>query len=196
MFPMSAVPDPNIEQLERLIRGSAWFVEVLNAARDCDPPDWWIGAGVLRDLVWDELHGGFDPANVKDVDLAFFDTSDLSPDRDAGVEVALQRRLPTVPWEARNQAAVHTWYRRRFGFAVEPLKSSADGVATWPETATSVAVRLDANDDLQVTASCGLEDLLNGVCRRNPRRVSVDEYHRRLEAKCVLARWPRIVVVP
>jgi len=99
---------------------------------------------------------------VKDVDLAFFDASDLTPERDTEVEVALHRRLPTVPWEA-----------------------------TWPETATSVAVRLDANNDLQVTAPCGLDDLLNGVCRRNPRRVSVDEYHRRLEAKQVLTRWPR-----
>jgi hypothetical protein len=91
---------------------------------------------------------------------------------------------------------VHTWYLQRFGIAVKPLKSTADGVATWPETATSVAVRLDANDDLKVTAPCGLDDLLNGVCRRNPRRVSVDEYHRRLKDKQVLTRWPRIVVVP
>jgi hypothetical protein len=189
------VTDRPIDQLERLIRGSAWFVEVLNAAKDCDPPDWWIGAGVLRDLVWDELHGGFDPTKVKDVDLAFFDASDLSRERDRDVEVALHRRLPTVPWEAKNQAAVHTWYQGRFGCAVEPLKSSADGVATWPETATSVAVRLDANDDLQITAPYGLDDLLNGVCRRNPRRVSVAEYNRRLEAKQVLKRWPRIVVV-
>jgi hypothetical protein len=171
-------------------------MEVLHAAKDCDPPDWWIGAGVLRDLVWDELHAGFDPAKVKDVDLAFFDASDLSRERDTDVEAALYRRLSTVPWEAKNQAAVHTWYQQRFGFAVAPLKSSAEGVATWPETATAVAVRLDTNDDLQVTAPCGLDDLLNGVCRRNPRRVSVDEYHRRLEAKQVSTRWPRIVVVP
>ena len=186
----------SVDQLHVLIRKSAWFMDLLKAARDCDPPDWWIGAGVLRDLVWDELHGGFDPAKVKDVDLAFFDASDLSRERDTGVEVALQRRLSIVPWEAKNQAAVHTWYQRRFGFTVAPLKSSAEGVATWPETATAVAVRLDANDDLQVTAPCGLDDLLNGVCRRNPRRVSVDEYHRRLEAKQVSTRWPRIVVVP
>ncbi len=171
-------------------------MEVLKAARDCDPPDWWIGAGVLRDLVWDELHEGFKPTNVKDVDLAFFDASDLRRERDMEVEVALQRRLPTVPWEAKNQAAVHMWYERRFGFAVEPLTSSADGVATWPETATAVAVRLTTANDLQVTAPCGLDDLLNGVCRRNPRRVSVHEYHRRVEAKQVLTRWPRIVVVP
>jgi hypothetical protein len=170
-------------------------MQVLEAARDCDPPDWWIGAGVIRDLVWDELHGGFDHTKEKDVDLAFFDPTDLSPDRDLEVEAALRRCLPTVPRQARNQAAVHTWYERRFGFPVEPLESSADAVATWPETATAVAVRLDTNDDLHITAPCGLHDLLKGVCRRNPRRVSVDEYHRRLEAKQIATRWPRVLIV-
>lgn len=41
-------------------------------------------------------------------------------------------------------------------------------VATWPETATAVAIRLDGNDQLQITTACGLQDLLQGVCRRNP----------------------------
>ena len=50
---------------------------------------------------------------VKDVDLAFFDPTDLSPRRDMEVEIVLRMHLPTVPWEAKNQAAVHTWYERR-----------------------------------------------------------------------------------
>ena len=54
------------------------MMRVLSAARTCAPPDWWIGGGVLRDLVWDGLHGDFDPARVKDVDLAFYDPLDLS----------------------------------------------------------------------------------------------------------------------
>lgn len=168
---------------------------VLEAARDCDPPDWWIGAGVIRDLVWGDLHGGFDHLKVRDVDLAFFDPTDLTPERDLEIESALRRRLPGVPWEAKNQAAVHTWYERRFGFTVEPLISMADAVATWPETATSVAVRLERNGELRITAPFGLDDLLNGICRRNPRRISVDEYSRRLDKKQIATRWPRVVIV-
>jgi hypothetical protein len=37
---------------------------------------------------------------------------------------------------------VHRWYGRVFGAEVPPLTSTADGVGTWPETATAVAVRL------------------------------------------------------
>jgi hypothetical protein len=114
----------------------------LDVARACDPPDWWIGSGVLRDLAWDTLHGGFEPARVKDVDLAFFDPDDLSEEREERVERELAARLPGVRWDAKNRAAAHTWYERLFGYPVPPVASAAEGVATRPETATAVAVRL------------------------------------------------------
>jgi hypothetical protein len=183
------------DQLEQLIRASPWFMAVLRVARDSNPPDWWVGAGVLRDLVWDGQHGGFDPAHVKDVDLAFFDSVDLSKEREDVIERDLAVRMPSVHWDAKNQAAVHTWYERRFGFPVQPVSSAADGVATWPETATAVAVHLHQDDELELTAPWGLRDLLTGVCRRNPERVSIEEYRRRIEAKQVPVRWPQVRVI-
>jgi uncharacterized protein len=159
-------------RLESLVRSTPWLLEALRAARDVDPPDWLVGGGVLRDLVWDRLHGQSRPAPPRDVDLAFFDPTRLDRARDAEVEQALAARLPGVPWDAKNQAAVHTWYGRVFGGRVAPLRSAADGVATWPETATAVAVRLLPDDRLEAVAPCGLDDLFGLVCRRNPRRVT------------------------
>jgi hypothetical protein len=35
-----------------------------------DPPEWWIGAGGIGDIVWDtQFADGFDPAWIKDIDL-------------------------------------------------------------------------------------------------------------------------------
>ena len=182
-------------RLEGLVRASEWFMGVLDAVRACGAPDCWVGAGALRDLVWDGLHGGFRPERVKDADVAFFDPQDLRPERDQAVEGELARLLPEVHWDAKNQAAVHLWYERRFGVPVEPLRSTADGVATWPETATAVALQLRQDGRLVVVAPCGLSDLLNGVCQRNPRRVSVEEYRRRVSAKRIAERWPRVRVI-
>ena len=106
------------------------------------------------------------------------------------------KRAPRTPWDAKNQAAVHLWYAHKFGYAVEPLRSSADRVATWPETATAVALRLTEGDGLIVCAPFGLIDLLGLVHRRNPRRVSVEEYERRLRSKRISERWPHVRVVP
>jgi uncharacterized protein len=182
-------------RLEELVRSSDWLMAALRAGREVDPPDWLVGGGVLRDLVWDRLHGRAEPGRPRDVDLAFFDPLRLDAGRDAEVEQALVDRLAGVPWDAKNQAAVHRWYGRVFGGEVAPLASAADGVGTWPETATAVAVRLLDGDELRVVAPFGLEDLFGLVCRRNPRRVSVDHYRRRLRDKRVAERWPKVTII-
>jgi uncharacterized protein len=106
--------------LTDLIRSSTWMMRILEAVRDEPVPDAWTGAGVLRDLVWDERYGpGFSPNLVRDVDVAFFDSHDLSRAYDHRVTAQLRRRLPNVPWEAKNQAAVHTWYARKNSEAVQ-----------------------------------------------------------------------------
>jgi hypothetical protein len=118
--------------LTDLIRSSMWMTRALEAVHDERIPDAWTGARVLRELVWGERYGaGFSPAQVRDVDVAFFDPHDLSRANDERVTERLQRRLPDVPWEAKNQAAVHTWYSGKFGGAdVEPLTSINDAVGT------------------------------------------------------------------
>ena len=168
----------------------------LRAARAVDPPDWLVGAGAIRTAAWDRLHGYATPTPLADVDLVFFDAGDLSREREDAVAERLRAVAPDVPWDVKNQAAVHLWYPAKFGYEVEPLRSSAAAVGRWPETATAVAVRLTADDRLEVCAPCGLDDLLGLVHRRNPRRVSVAEYERRLATKRIAERWPRVRIVP
>ncbi|WP_405102988.1 nucleotidyltransferase family protein [Micromonospora sp. NBC_01412] len=99
---------------------------------------------------------------------------------------------PDPPWEAKNQAAVHTWYPANFGGGpVATLRTIADAVVTWPEYATAVAVRLDAHDQMGVCAPHGLDDLLDGVWRRNPTRVSPEISRQRLARHRPAERWPR-----
>lgn len=185
---------PRADELIALVERCPWLVEVLRVVAATERTAW-VGAGVVRDVVWDTRFArGFDPASVKDVDVAYFDDRDLSRQRDRQLEEELSRRRPDVEWDAKNQAAVHTWYPARFGVDVDPLPSVPDAVATWPETAVAVAVRL-RDDVLEIAAPLGLDDLLDGVWRRNPRRVTVDEYRRRLARKRPEARWPGVRVV-
>jgi hypothetical protein len=186
------------EALAALVRSSPWMVRVLTTVRDALIPDAWVGAGALRDLVWGERFGaGFNPDEVRDVDVVFFDPHDLSRANDDRVTQRLHDRWPAVPWEARNQAAVHTWYPAKFGGGpVAPLVSIPDAVGTWPETATAVAVRLDADDGLEICAPLGLTDLLDGVWRCNPRRVTVAQSRARLARHTPERRYPGVRVVP
>jgi uncharacterized protein len=186
-----------------LITGCPWLMGVLGTVRDVGDRFGlcaWVGAGAVRDLAWDTWYGreprrgpaAFDGSGVKDVDVVFFDPVRLDRSQDAEIEAELGRVRPDVRWDVTNQAAVHLWYEQRFGYAVEPLTSVADGVATWPETATAVAVRRTADDAIEILAPLGLDDLVGGVHRRNPRRVSVAEYRRRILRKDPATRWPGV----
>ena len=167
------------------------LVEALRVAREVDAPDWLISAGAIRDAVWDALHG-FPPATPRDIDVGFFDPDDLSPERDRAVESALRERAPHLPWDAKNQAAVHLWYPRVFGLEVPPFQSTADAVATFPETASCVGVRLLPDGTMLVVAPHGLSDLFGCVCRHNPARVSAELYARRVAEKRWAERWPSL----
>jgi hypothetical protein len=182
-------------RLGELLAGEPWMVDVLDAVAASGLPEAWIGAGVIRDLVWGRYHGRFDPGTVKDVDVAYFDADDLTMERDLAA-VDLLRRIGTgIPWEATNQAAVHVWYHQYFGGPpVESFATVHDAVATWPETATCVAVRHGA-DGTEVCAPHGVADLLDGVWRVNPMRVTPAISRARLARQRVGVRWPRVRVV-
>jgi hypothetical protein len=188
--------DPRLaaQLIERLQR-TEWLMRAFRAVAASDLPDAWIGAGVVRDVIWGQLHDGFDPSGVKDIDVAFFDPTDLTPERDRAAQQQLAG-LAELPWEATNQAAVHTWYHRHFGGPpLAALRSVHDAVATWPETATCVAVGWRA-DRIDVCAPHGLDDLLHGIWRRNPARVTIQHSRERLARQRIHQRWPKITVIP
>lgn len=182
-------------RLTTIARTSTWMMPALEAVRSLRLPSWCIGAGAVRNLVWDALHGFDEPSPLADIDVAHFDAADLSSERDAALQARLAERLPGTPWEVTNQAAVHLWFEAYFGHPVEPLRSLEEAVATWPEYATSVGLRLEEDDSLTVIAPHGLDDLFACVVRRNPTRVSVETYRQRTEQKRYHQRWPQVRVV-
>jgi hypothetical protein len=191
---MSPSNDPDEANLGRIVRGSDRLMWILETVRDCDPPNWLLGGGVLYKLVWNRLHGYPETAYIEDVDVVFYDPGDLSPEREQAVERDLSARRPDVPWEAKNQAAVHLWYEKKFGYAVPPLHPSEEGIGANPGIATAVGVRLLADGSLYVAGPPGLSDLFELVLRRNPRRVTPELFRRWVAEKGVRERYPKVRV--
>jgi uncharacterized protein len=184
------------ERLTRILLDTKWFMECLVTVREVNLPCWCIGAGVIRNLVWDHLHDFRHRSDLSDVDIAYFDPVDISVERDHRIEEMLRTRLPDIPWEVTNQAGVHTWFQNVFGHPVERLSSLEEAVSTWPETATAVGITLKNDDSIHVIAPFGLTDLFDMVVRRNPTRVSVGTYRERIAEKQYCVRWPMVKIIP
>jgi hypothetical protein len=179
------------KRLVRIVRETPWLVGV----RELALPDWYVGGGVVRNLVWDYLHGYAEPSWPGDVDVAYFDAENTSRERDILEEERLRRLLPDIRWDVKNQAGVHEWFEELFGYPVSPLSSTREAVATWPETASAVALTLTPSDEIEVYAPLGLEDLFDMVVRRNPARVTAELYVRRIAEKRYAERWPKVRIV-
>jgi uncharacterized protein len=116
-------------------------------------PDCWIGAGFVRDAVWDYLHSYGVTEPKGDIDVVWHDAASPELDIDVCIEQKLRDTMPNLQWSAKNQARMHI----RNGDA--PYASVSDAMRHWPETATAVAVRLGSGGSVEVDAPFGLGDL-------------------------------------
>ena len=172
-----------------LIKSDAAAMQILRTAESLALPDWWIGAGFVRNRVWDALSGlSVSQVPPRDVDVAYFDPQRLDPAEEQHAEAAAMSALPGVPWEIRNQARMH----EQHGDA--QYTSTLDAISRWPETATCVAVTLRRGDVHLVTCH-GIEDLVHLVVRPSPAfdtPTGRAKVCRRADAKGWLARWDRL----
>lgn len=175
----------NARDVVGVIESDREAVEVLRAAAALGLPDWWVGAGFVRNRVWDSI-SGVPVAPDRDVDVAYFDPSRLDPREDARAEAQARAILPGAPWEIRNQARMHLHN------GVEPYTSTLDAMSRWPETATCVGVTLRDNS-VQMVACHGIGDLVGMVVRPSPAfddAAGRAKIRRRVEVKGWLGRWP------
>ncbi|CAN7750779.1 nucleotidyltransferase family protein [Variovorax sp. LjRoot175] len=177
-----------------MVRSSSSLMAALRVVRSLGLNSWCIGAGAVRSLVWDALHGYERPSAIEDVDVVYFDDAADSPGQDADLERRLREAMPALRWEVTNQATVHDWFANNFGQVVPPVRSLEEGVGTWPEFATCVGVNLNDEESIGVVAPHGLDDLFELLVRHNPLRASAATYRQRVQSKRFGERWPLLSI--
>lgn len=195
MIERPPAPLRNAADLIRVARATPWLRRAMETVRSLDLDAWAIGAGAIRDVVWNALDGCETPGPAGDLDVVYFDPHDDDGRREAAFQRRLRELDPTLPWDLTNQAAVHRWFPAHFGHPVPPLVSLDDAVASWPEYATCVALTIDRTGAWRVIAPHGLDDLFGRVVRRNPVRVSVATYRQRVAEKRYAERWPDVTII-
>jgi hypothetical protein len=173
------------DDIRKLIQTDVWMMQVLSAAETLHLPDWWIGAGFLRNKIWDAIEGR-NSAPTRDVDLVYFNGQDIKPETDWAYDEKLKQDFPFAKWEVRNQARMH------YVNNLAPFSSTADGISHWTETATCVAVKLQESE-LKFLFCHGTADLYCLIARPTPYIVGselMQLFHDRLEHKKWQEKWP------
>jgi len=146
-----------------LIKQDPWMMNIIQIASSLDLPDWAIGAGFVRNKVWDHLSGNQrKTVDTKDIDLVYFDPKGNDEEADEKLSAELQRKTG-VMWEVVNQHYAHKWNK------LQPYVSTEDAISQWPETVTAIGVTLGKDDQLKLIAPYGIEDLISFNVRMSPK---------------------------
>ncbi|ORE86816.1 hypothetical protein ATO7_07247 [Oceanococcus atlanticus] len=181
-------------ELVAIAGATPWLMQALTEAQKLNLNNWCIGAGAVRSVVWDKLHGFTQPTPISDIDLVYFDPQQADPAADQALAAKLPEVLSAATWEVVNQASVHTWYPQTSGKPVTPFTSLEEGIGSWPEYATAVGVTLNKDGSIGVVAPHGLQDLFGMVVRHNPTRATAEMYRARMKQKAFSQKWPKVTV--
>lgn len=190
---------PDAEQ-RRLFLDIVWADPIINAAlvvaRGLALPDWMIVSGVLYNAVWNALTGREPGYGTNDIDLFYFDGSDLSYEAEDAV---INRAAPAfahlpLPVEIRNQARVHLWAPAKFGRPCPQYLSSEHSVAHFAAKTHAVGVRLLDDDRIDLVAPFGVADIFS--FRLTPNRTLDNRLTHEAKGLRARATWPEVTVDP
>lgn len=174
------------EKLGLLMSRDAYRRKILQVVETELGSNAWVTGGFVRDAVWDNLHRHRFATVIEDIDIIYYDTTDLAEASEVKLTSSLVSKYPNVKWSVKNQARMHLVAHDK------PYMSLEDAISRFPETATAVAVQLNKGA-LRIVAPLGLQDLFQLSLRANP-RANKASYDRRLIEKKWLQRWPLLSV--
>jgi hypothetical protein len=158
--------------------------------------NYYIGAGVITQTVWNHLHGYHLTYGIGDADIIYYNLEeDKDRIKEKQIESIIKDELATFPFDidVTNEALVHYWYEEKFQKRISPYSTCEEAIDSWPTTASAVGVRRTENG-YDVYAPFGLGDLFQMVIRPNKALVTEEVYYNK--ARKWKAKWPEIQVIP
>lgn len=177
-----------INELKSRLLEEADIRTILTTLRTMQLKDCWLCAGSVRNFIWNGCR--FDPST--DVDVIFFDP-DISYEETQVLEASLRSCYPDYRWELKNQVFMHIHNPNTVSY-----QSAQDAIVKFPERCTAIGIRLLSDNQLEIYAPFGLNDLYDYRVRPTPyfevdcERMLV--YRERLKQKTWLNRWPQLAI--
>ena len=138
---------------------------------------------------------GFPPLHgVSEVDLIYFDPSDLTEESESqhATRIGIFYEGLPVRFDVKNEARVHLWYESRFGYAINPYKSAESAIDTFPTTAGAIGIR-PVGDEIESYAPFGFDDLMGLVVRPNKCQITRDIYAKKVTRW--KSHWPMLNII-
>ncbi|WP_242206257.1 nucleotidyltransferase family protein [Aestuariivivens insulae] len=172
------------KQLINIIESDDWMIQTLKTVRDLNLNDCWIGAGFVRNKIWDYKHGK-KRTELNDIDVIYYNKTKALKNDDLLIENKLKTITSNLNWSVKNQARMHIKNNHK------QYINCYEAISFWPDTATSIAIRLTPNNTIDFIAPYGLDDLFNLMVIPTP-QFDLNTYHNRIKKKNWKEKWNKL----
>jgi len=185
-----------ISIFKKIILSSKVISEVLERVKLLDLDNYYIGAGCITQTVWNYLSKNPLDFGIKDIDFVYFDEKNLDYESENDIYLMIKKLYANLNIEidVKNQARVHLWYKSHFGYEIAPYKSLESAINTWPTTATSIGIRKNINNIIEIYAPFGFNDLFGKIVRANKAQITKQIYDNKVNNW--LKKWSDLKIIP
>jgi len=183
-----------IKHFEEIIFSNEVLTKILTNAENVGLDYYYIGAGCIAQTIWNYQMNYDLNYGISDIDFVYFDSSDLSFEAENIIIEKVKNKINICPsnLDIKNQARVHIWYKKHFGYDIKPYNSLEEAINTWPTTATSIGVKLE-NNKLKIYAPFGLNDIFGLIVKANKAQITEKIYLEKVNKW--KAKWPSLKII-
>lgn len=147
----------------------------------------YLGGGVIRNMIWDKLHGFKEKTPIDDIDVVYFDMRHKDKCYDQDIEDRLFKEMPNYKWSVKNQARMNVINDD------EPYLDIHDAISKWPDTASAIIMKKVSADEYEVIAPHKLDDLFRLVVHPTPHFMDkIERYQQRVVSHEWGKKWNKL----
>lgn len=160
--------DQQLEELITILKKNQMLMEMLDYISKLQLPNFYIAAGSIFQTIWNYQDGRDLNYEIKDLDVIYYNSEDLSIDTDMKYYEMIQEyaRSHNISYEVdiSNEARMHLWKEKKEGGKVLPYKNSEDAIDRWIATVHAIGITLEGGS-IKVYAPYGLSDIFSRTIR-------------------------------
>ena len=144
------------------------LIDVLNYIEKLKLPNFYIAAGSVFQTIWNYYDNNELNYNIKDIDVIYYDNSDLSVETDIKYYNMIGEYCESKGYkyeiDVSNEARMHLWKKEKFNIDVAPYTCSEDAIDKWIATVHAIGITKEY-DVIKIYAPYGLSDIFSKTIR-------------------------------
>ncbi|MBQ1495957.1 MAG: nucleotidyltransferase family protein [Bacilli bacterium] len=169
-----------LETLKTILEKNNELMDVLNYIDSLKLPNYYIAAGSVFQTVWNYYDNIDLNYNIKDIDIIYYDNSDLSVEADIKYYQLIDEYCKSKGYkyeiDVSNEARMHLWKKEKYNIDVEPYINSEDAIDKWIATVHAIGITKKDNN-IKIYAPYGLSDIFSKTIRPIKHKYNTKEIY-------------------